>query len=46
METDFDAAVAMIDNRTNVNGKTIMLLLYAALNIFPTRTSAGGGASG
>ena len=45
METDFDAAMAMIDNGTIVDGKTIMLLQYAALHIFPPRTVAGGGAS-
>ncbi|WP_026433456.1 NUDIX domain-containing protein [Paracidovorax oryzae] len=41
METGIDEALAMIDAGTIRDGKTIMLLQYAALHLFPGAGSAG-----
>jgi len=39
LELDFDAALALIDDGTIVDGKTIMLLQHAALHLFPSQSA-------
>ena len=38
LEMDFDAAMALIDDGTILDGKTIMLLQYAALHLFAPKS--------